>query len=528
MSSYLDSLTPLLPNDTRERLDEALQAPDVRSIFETVLRLAVGAPAPESDIVSGWDGLQDRAARIVGELRRAELGQSHKRSRDDEPQSSSKRLRSDNGASPSASSEDDPPIFTLHALSVSSPIRKKVNITVHRSSIRLVNPATQNEEHAPIPLAALQRAFLLSTRGKSKPHWTVALMASDVPAPTGKAADASKETPVPQLVFGLDANLVGSFSTTTYHAEGSPRTEPYTKGDATLPALRSFLSHIPVTTFEPSTSIFRSALAPAGDGVAGVEAYRGAKPGTLWFLHEGVLWDGKPCEFFALEHLAPATKSEQSYEGVRTLSATGRTCSVILRRIRARSDRASSTGDDDDDEEVEGEDIDFGMVDGREQETIGRWIKSHRHLFGKPATSANAAPGVNGGAADVKGKGKAVAEDPRNEDTEDEEDSDFTMDSSDDESSSDDSDEEDGSGGEGGGSDEEGDASDDATGDEEEAEAEEDLDPKHHPLLRPGAMPRMSRAAVEAVVGMVEQDLMGTGRSAAQADDSDEEDELDD
>ncbi|KAJ2993034.1 hypothetical protein NUW54_g7796 [Trametes sanguinea] len=33
---------------------------------------------------------------------------------------------------------------------------------------------------------------------------------------------------------------------------------------------------------------------------------------------------------------------------------------------------------------------------------------------------------------------------------------------------------------------------------------------------------------VEAVVGMVEQDLMGTGRSAAQAGDSEEEDELDD
>ncbi|KAI9058272.1 hypothetical protein FKP32DRAFT_1659482 [Trametes sanguinea] len=528
MSSYLDSLTPLLPNDTREQLDEVLQAPDVRSIFETVLRLAVGAPAPGNEIVSGWDALQVRAAKIVGDLKRGELEQSHKRSRDDEPQleSSSKRQRADNSASPTASIEDDPPIFTLHALSVSSPIRKKVNITVHRSSIRLVNPSTQNEEHAPIPLAALQRAFLLSTRGKSKPHWTVALMASDVPAPTGKAADALKETPVPQLVFGLDANLVGNFSTTSYNAEGSPRTESYTKGNASLPALRSFLSHIPITTFEPSTSIFRSALAPTGDGVAGVEAYRGAKQGTLWFLHEGVLWDGKPCEFFALEHLAPATKSEQSYEGVRTLSATGRTCSVILRRIRARSDRASSTGEEDDDDEVEGEDIDFGMVDGREQETIGRWIKTHRHLFGKPATPENSTPSINGGAVDIKGKGKAVAEDPRNEDTEDEEDSDFTMDTSDDESSSDESDEEDGSGAEGGGSDEEGDASDDATGDE--AEAEEDLDPKHHPLLRPGAMPRMSRAAVEAVVGMVEQDLMGTGRSAAQAGDSEEEDELDD
>ena len=57
----------------------------------------------------------------------------------------------------------------------------------------------------------------------------------------------------------------------------------------------------------------------------------------------------------------------------------------------------------------------------------------------------------------------------------------------------------------------------------------EELDPAHHPLLRPGAMPRMSRAAVDAVVGMVEQDLMGGARRGMQADDeSEEEDELED
>ena len=53
----------------------------------------------------------------------------------------------------------------------------------------------------------------------------------------------------------------------------------------------------------------------------------------------------------------------------------------------------------------------------------------------------------------------------------------------------------------------------------------QELDPKHHPLLRPGAMPRMSRAAVEAVVGMVEQDLMGGRKRAAAADSEDEDEE---
>ncbi|KAL1938098.1 hypothetical protein VTO73DRAFT_11927 [Trametes versicolor] len=539
MPIYLDSLRPLLPVDVRSQLDRAL-VPDVKSIVDAILRLAVGASAPENDLLPGWEGLRSRAAEIISELKRGEPAISHKRAREDEPASSAKKPRPD-----SESVENDPPAFTLHALSVSAPIRKKVNISVHRSSIRLTNPSTQKEEHALIPLDALQRVFLLSTRGKSKPHWTVVLLASDTPTPTGKAADAAKEGASPQLVFGLDATLTAPFTTTTHGADGSPKTDTYPKGSATLPALRAFLAHIPIQTIEPSTSIFRAAVTQSGDGVAGVEAYRGAKQGTLWFLDEGVLWDGKPCEFFALEHLAAAGKNEHAYEGVRTLSATGRTCSVILRRragqASAAKRKAGAEASDEDEGAEEGEDIDFGMVDGKEQEPIGRWVKAHRHRFGRPADSEGGAAHRNGTSqvADPKGKGKAKAEDPRAEDTEDEEDSDFTMGTSDDESSGDES--ESGSdasadgqreGGEGGDDDEdeEGNASDDVTGDEAEDDDEvEELDPKHHPLLRPGAMPKMSRAAVDAVVGMVEQDLMGGGRKGTQADDeSDEEDELDD
>ncbi|KAI0776586.1 hypothetical protein BD413DRAFT_490799 [Trametes elegans] len=525
MALYLDSLRSLLPDDIRGQLDRAL-VPEVKAIVDAIVRLAVGAAAPEHNPVPGWEGLQPRARKVIDDLKRGEHAQAgQKRPRDDDPASASKRAKTD-GAD-AASTEHDPPRFTLHALSVSSPIRKKVNITVHRSSIRLTNPSTQNEEHVPIPLAAVQRAFLLSTRGKSKPHWTVALLASDTPAPTSKAADSTKDTPVPQLVFGLDATLTAPFTTTAYADDGTPKTETYPKGSASLPGLRAFLSHIPAATLEPSTTVFRSAAAPSGDGVAGVEAYRGAKQGTLWFLDEGVLWDGKPCEFFALEHLAAPGKGDQAFDGVRTLSATGRTCSVILRRIGGKL-AAKADADAESDEEDLGEDFDFGMVDGREQETIGRWIKSHRHRFGRPVEAARAAVQGNGGSADAKGKGKAKAEDPRAEDTEDEEDSDFTMDSSDDETSSGESDDDsDASGGGDGDEDgeEEGDASDDRTGEEDEPE---ELDPKHHPLLRPGAMPRMSRAAVEAVVGMVEQDMMGGGRGPLAGDDSEEEDELED
>ncbi|OBZ74865.1 hypothetical protein A0H81_05125 [Grifola frondosa] len=142
--------------------------------------------------------------------------------------------------------------------------------------------------------------------------------------------------------------------------------------------------------------------------------------------------------------------------------------------------------------------------------------KSHRHLFGKrdvdgpkhfwrPSDREKACPaGHCCRRRDV---------DLGADDSDDSEDSDFVGDDSDDSSGSDDSSDESEGGrsgegdGQGGGSDE-GNASDAMTEDEIDDEDEEDLKPEHHPLLRPGAMPRMSRAAMDAVVGMVEQDLM--------------------
>ncbi|KAI1797269.1 hypothetical protein LXA43DRAFT_404996 [Ganoderma leucocontextum] len=554
MTLYLDSLQPLLPDDIRKQLDHSL-LPEIKTIVETLLRLAVGAEAPKVGALPDWAELQPRASKIVDDLKRSEYTRpGQKRPRDDDSTMSSKRARTDD-APPPAADDDDSRVYSLHGISVSTPIRKKVNIDIHRSSIRLTNPASHKEEYLPIPLSTLRRAFLLPTRGKSKPHWSVVLLSSDVPTPLPKGAAAAKDkdTTSPQLVFGLDATLTAVLTTST---ADSIATHP--KGQPSLPALRTFLSHLPVPTHEPSTAVFRSAAgSQEGSGVAGVEAYRGAKEGTLWFLDDGVLWDGKPCEFFALQHLAPASKGQggdQVFDGVRTLTATGRTCSVILRRIgsggspangqatavdgKAKGKKADAMDEDADevsgDEKDEAVDVDFGMVDGREQEPIGRWIKARRNRFGRVTDPSATADGdAAGPSSDAKGKGKAVAReaDPRNEDTDDEEDDDFEV------TGTDVSDEDSGTESESDASEDEGEgdeanASDEATGDEMDAE-EEELDPKHHPLLRPGAMPRMSRAAVEAVVGMVEQDMMGGGRRGGGAagdsdEDEDEEDELDD
>lgn len=109
-------------------------------------------------------------------------------------------------------------------------------------------------------------------------------------------------------------------------------------------------------------------------------------------------------------------------------------------------------------------------------------------------------------------------------DSDDEEDEDFEGDSdSDGGSPTEDSEEE----GDGGG--EEDAAGSDASGGEEDGEGDEDdeegdLNPARHPLMRPGAVPKMSKGVMDMVVGVVEQEFLGPGNDLG----SEEEDELDD
>src|SRR6266567_1383025 len=51
------------------------------------------------------------------------------------------------------------------------------------------------------------------------------------------------------------------------------------------------------------------------------------------------------------------------------------------------------------------------------------------------------------------------------------------------------------------------------------------LDPAHHPLLRPGALPRMSKASIEMAVGFVEDAFGGGSNGERRGEEG--EDELD-
>jgi len=319
-----------------------------------------------------------------------------------------------------------------------------------------------------------------------------------------------------QISFGVDATPSASFTTTSH--PGSPTLHP--KGTSILDSLRSFLSFVPphaLPVYEPSPEIHENA-----EGSSGLEAYRAAKPGTLWFLKQGILWDSKPPEFWDLKDLV----SSKNGGGLRLLSATGRTCSVTLKRKIGKSEEDKEGSDEEDEED--GVETDFGMVDGKEQDGITQWVKKYSYLFGKKVDVVK---------ENSKGKGKEVVKNgpldlssnPIAEDESDLEDENY--DTSDQEeditaSSEDESSEEEDKGGDEDGSDSA--HSGDSDGSSVVSEGEE-LNPENHPLMRPGAVPRMSRAAMDAVVAMVQADFLGSTRqqTAGSGDEEDEEDELD-
>jgi hypothetical protein len=337
------------------------------------------------------------------------------------------------------------------------------------------------------------------------------MLSSDVPG-KGKATTSNPH----QIIFGLDAISASKFDTTSYSASSTPSTSTVAKGEETLFVLREFLTHIPISLLEASATVFRSACATSKSGhcAAGIDAYFAAKPGTLWFFDSGILWgESKPCEFWAVGDLIPK-------DGVRLISATGRTCSVILGR------KVSSAEEHNDTDNAEGDivETEFSMVDGREQDPINAWARQRKHLFGKGSAPPppKAASGKKATTEEPPIVGNTATNGPAWDDS-DSDDEDYEIASSEDIDNSSSSDSEGSDFGSGSqpdnGSEEEDNRGSDANGEESGEESEEELQEAHHPLLRPGAMPRMSKATIDAVVDMVNEDLMGG---------SEEEDELDD
>lgn len=501
----LDLLATHLPVAVSSAELSALSS-QCRSTVETLLSFALGGdcPTPLPDARQEWSRSQPAALRALHDCLATKGAKRPRDGHDSDDASEPKRQKT------VQDDTDDPPLFTLPAISTTSPVRKKVDVTVHARSIRFTHPTTRALESS-IPLASITRAFLLPTRGKTKGHWTVVLLPADVPI-KGKASPSSAQ----QVIFGVDALSAAKFETTSYaSATSTPNsTTTVAKGEETVTSVRKLLSHIPVPLLEPSATVFRSACATAksGERAAGIDAYLSAKSGTLWFFDTGVLWgESKPCEFWAVPDLL-------AKDGVRLISATGRTCSVILSR------KSGESMDDDEDADIV--ETEFSMVDGREQDPIHAWARNRKHLFGKDsavsAASAFSSPAVSGSkerhhvSKNVTVNGAAWYDSDSDDEFEVASSEDLEHSSTDSDSDSD----SDGSEGGAGTGDENASQSDGAqeSGDEASEGEDEELQEAHHPLLRPGAMPRMSKAAIDMVVDMVHGDLA--------EDIGDEEDEL--
>ncbi|TDL27008.1 hypothetical protein BD410DRAFT_480510 [Rickenella mellea] len=514
----------------------------LRQLLDTLLRFSLGQPCPyastEATLLENWNVKQSDCMKSFDSFAERSTGKRARTDEDSDPSTTNKKRKVN-----SDPALDGTPRFTLHALSVTSPVRKKVDVTITDTSIRLTNPATKDLESA-IPLSSLTRAFLVPNMGKNKnkPRWTVILISGDTW--DRKQEKADKESGADgqvQVIFGVDAAPTAAkdlLTTTTYPDEPVK----HEKGSDTYPHLKKFLSFLPPSiqlleaSDNPSKAPTPGAQFSSTAGYAYVDAYRAAKEGSLHFMNVGILWgENKPCEFFALQDIA-RDEDGTGAAGVKILTATGRTFSLFVRRRFATGD----SGSGDDEGEFEGEETEFAMIDGKEKENVSQWIRTHRHLFGKRSIAPSTKKIHEGSSATAK-DAEAAEEDLA--DDSDASDEDFVTDSESDGGSATSSDsEEEGAGskrqssrsaksGNDDDDDDEADGEDEAVESEEDSQDEEDnqsnqsdrMSASNHPLLREGAMPRLSRAAVDAVVGMVEDDMGVISWKGT----PDEEDELD-
>ncbi|TFK27290.1 hypothetical protein FA15DRAFT_220189 [Coprinopsis marcescibilis] len=516
-AQYLQTLLPSLPDELAVTWASLSATSGTPAFLEEILRFVVGAPptsnASES-LKQQWKEKQSVARASLLSLAPPSQSQSDNRKRtseDAELGNETKRQRT-SPLSNGTTVTNDPSVFTIHAVSATSPVRKKVDIVIGNTTIVLKNP-TSHATEASIPLLSIRRAFILPTRGKSKPHWTVVLLSTDSTVP-GKPNNANAQDGQ-QIIFGLDATAATPLATTLHTNGAEPVKSSIPKGSPTLPSIRAVLSHLSSTKlYEPTTEVFKSMCPGIGSnasatGIPGIEAYRAAKQGSLWFMKEGILWgESKPCEFWSVEDLFNAE------EGVRLSPGSGRVFSITLtRKVESETSKGKQKDDEEDEQEQEGIETEFGMVDSRERDVVAEWVRKHQKRFGRKDGEAPPPEDLQ------KPKQKApqyaglttIAQMALESDSEDE---DFEDSSSGDEESGSgsDSDEEDGEGGSNDGEDDaegtddgEGEDGEEGSGDDEE----EELDPRRHPLMRPGAVPKMGKGVMDMVVGIVEDQLMG-------------------
>ena len=562
---YLDALLAAIPNDS---IPPEITGPSrgahrpYPKFIDTALRLASGGPARPDDaplIRDAWPEIQASVQRALHALHPSSVSSSSAQQPTKRKHSPSlptgtnnnKKPRHEDGGDDDGDEDNDDevdvPQLTLHALSATAPVRHKIDITLHARTLRLAH-GTTGAHVARCARTALTRVFILPTRARSSGalQWTALLLAGDKPAPPSPRGAGSKKAKAATVRFELactvpDSSKPAAIPRMTVHASTSASTSSSASNtrEAIIALLSPTISETPINL----TTVER------GAPLAGITAFRGVRETSLWFFDDGasagILADGRPAEFWAVADLA------QGEAGVRVRTATGRTCSVVLMR------RAGLGEEDGDDDDEEGEETEFQMIDGKERERILEWVRKHRGAFGTAkvrqqqgaAAAKGKENGKQGAGTEPEGDGNGDGIDARGAGDSDS-DSDFETESGESDGGSPSS-----GSGSGSGSGPGSDAGSDAGTSEHEDEPRSgsgsesgggrdnddddevmELEPKHHPLLRAGGLPKMSRAAMDAAVELVVGDLVGQthqdapepARPAENEGDEDEEDELDD
>jgi hypothetical protein len=534
---YLNALLNAIPDGAiPPELNSASTSKSVQALpkfIDSALRLASGGSSRPNDDALLRDSWPQIQASLQDTLHALGSPPAHAK-RKHSPSPSAQTAPTNNKKSKLEEEDhgiEDPPHLTLHAVSATAPVRHKVDITLHARSLRLAH-ATSGASVARSAHEALTRAFLLPTRARSSgaPQWTALLLAGDTPTPTpttsrknnGAGPGAKgKEKGIARFELACSVPEAGAVPRLTIHSapSSSSPTNSHTPTPSTPhQALLSLLSSISLSAPPSVHTTPKLVQIERGTPLAGVTAFRGARETSLWFLDgassvngtAGILSDTRPAEFWAVTDLA------QGDTGVRVFSATGRTCTVILTRRPAP--RATSTEGSEEDEE--GEETEFQMIDGKEREGIVEWVRKHKSAFGITVVRGTQVGGAGSGAGaegEVVGKGGDSDSDSNFEGS-------GESDGGSPSSSGSSSDPGEHEGGEE--SDNEGEAGErsegsaEPEGDDDDDDDEEivELDPKRHPLLRAaaaGAIPKMSRAVVDAAVGLVVDDLVGQGSGAS-------------
>ena len=181
-TSFYQAVCRSLPTNHATEVQSLCQSPSAEAILDTLIRFVVGAhclssaPAEKRE---EWVEKQIKVKQALQDLTTLTDGKQLREEEADESQTTHKCQQKVNETDFKLK-EDDSPLFTLHSISTTALLCKKLDVTIHRHTIRLTNPSTLQTE-AVVPVSSLCRVFIVPTRGKSKPYWSVLLLPSDVP-----------------------------------------------------------------------------------------------------------------------------------------------------------------------------------------------------------------------------------------------------------------------------------------------------------------------------------------------------------